>query len=202
MEIVLYAFTVMYTPGPVNLLGLNTGLTSPFGKVWGFFAGVALAIFCWFAVIGYAGQQFIVQGLIPWIALAGSAYILYLAWKIFRATPPDTAEGQPPSTAPTPGFRDGFIMQLLNPKNTLLVVPITTVMFPGRGITDASLILSSLAIALGGGGAPALYFLAGRRIGARITQARYVRRCNSVMAGLLVVVALLMLCDYVILPAL
>ena len=93
MEIVLYAFTVMYTPGPVNLLGLNTGLTSPFGKVWGFFAGVALAIFCWFAVIGYAGQQFIVQGLIPWIALAGSAYILYLAWKIFARSRP----GQEPA---------------------------------------------------------------------------------------------------------
>ncbi|MCM2129788.1 LysE family translocator [Larsenimonas rhizosphaerae] len=200
MEIVLYALTVMYTPGPVNLLGLNAGLTSRFKEVWGFFAGVALAIFCWFAVIGYAGQQLIVQGLMPWIALAGSAYILYLAWTVFRATPPDTVKEHPAPRAL--GFRDGLLMQLLNPKNTLLVVPITTVMFPGRGITDTSLVLWSLAISLGGGGAPALYLAAGKGIGARITETRYIRRCNSVMAGLLVVVALLMLCDYVILPVL
>ncbi|WP_342594985.1 LysE family transporter [Salinicola lusitanus] len=94
MEIVLYAFTVMYTPGPVNLLSLNEGLSASLRKTWGFFAGVALAIFCWFAVIGFAGQILIVRDLVPYIALAGSAYILYLAFKVFTSTPTTTGDGK------------------------------------------------------------------------------------------------------------
>lgn len=201
MEIVLYAFTVMYTPGPVNLLGLNAGLTTPFNKAIGFFVGVALAIFCWFAVIGVAGQFLIVERLIPWIALAGSLYILYLALKVFRATPTVTATDTPADTLGL-SFRDGFLMQLLNPKNSLLVIPITTVMFPGREISGVSLFVSSALIAAGGGGAPALYFLAGKIVGKRITQPRYFRICNRLMAALLVVVAVLLFIDYVMVPGL
>jgi len=197
MEIMLYAFTVMYTPGPVNLLSLNAGLTAPLRETWGFFAGVALAIFCWFAVIGFAGQMLIVQGLIPYIALAGSAYILYLAFKVFRSAP-DTSDSENQAGASRLSFGNGFLMQLLNPKNSLVVIPITTVMFPARDITAIALIGCSTLIALGGGGAPALYFGLGKLVGKRVNHPRYFRACNRIMACLLVIVAVMMLFDYVL----
>ncbi|WP_162617896.1 LysE family translocator [Salinicola halophilus] len=197
MDILLYAFTVMYTPGPVNLLGMNAGLRAPLASTWGFFAGVALAIFCWFVVVGFAGQLFVVERLIPSIALAGSLYILYLAFKVYRATPEiDVADAANDGAATALGFRDGFLMQLLNPKNSLLVIPITTVMFPGRGYTGLAIVAVSALIAAGGGGAPATYFLAGKALGKRITQPRYLRNANRSMALLLVVVAGLLLYDY------
>lgn len=194
MEIVLYAFTVMHTPGPVNLLGLNAGLMRSPRESLGFFLGVALAMFVWFVVIGFAGQLFVVQRVLPYIAFAGSAYILYLAVKVYRA--PVSLDAQ---TAPAARlmFRDGFLMQLLNPKNSLVVIPIATVMFPGRGIAGGELLACSAAIALGGGGAPALYALAGHLIGRRIARAEVFHLCHRLMALLLVVVAILMLRDYV-----
>ena len=201
MEIVLYAFTVMYTPGPVNLMGLNAGLSSPLRDTYGFFVGVALAIFCWFALIGFAGQLLVVQDLIPYVALAGSAYILYLACKVFTSTPAaadDNSQAGPNRLS----FSNGLFMQLLNPKNSLVVIPITTVMFPGRDITGIALVSCSALIALGGGGAPTLYFLAGKVVGKRIHQPRYLRACNRVMALLLVVVAVMMFIDYVLVPLL
>ncbi|GHB22364.1 LysE family translocator [Salinicola rhizosphaerae] len=204
IEIVLYAFTVMYTPGPVNLLGLNAGLSTPLRRTLGFFAGVALAIFCWFAVIGLAGQLIVVERIIPVIALAGSLYILYLALKVYRAAPPNATE--PADGASAQGaagqlrFRDGFLMQLLNPKNSVLVIPITTVMFPTHNIAGLSLIAASALIALGGGGAPLLYCLAGRTLGKRIARPEVLVRCNRIMALLLVVVAVLLLYDYVLSP--
>lgn len=201
MEIVLYAFTVMYTPGPVNLLSLNEGLSASLRETWGFFAGVALAIFCWFAVIGFAGQILIVQDLIPYIALAGSAYILYLGFKVFASTP-TTAGDRGGLRSGRLSFSNGFFMQLLNPKNSLVVIPITTVMFPGREITGAALIGCSALIALGGGGAPALYFWAGKIVGKQIHQPRYFRLCNRIMAILLVLVAVMMFFDYVFIPLL
>lgn len=201
MEIVLYAFTVMYTPGPVNLLSLNEGLSASLRETWGFFAGVALAIFCWFAVIGFAGQILIVRDLIPYIALAGSAYILYLAFKVFTSTP-TVSEHQDKTHPGRLSFGNGFFMQLLNPKNSLVVIPITTVMFPGQEITGIALFGCSALIALGGGGAPALYFGVGKLVGQQIHQPRYFRLCNRIMAILLVVVAVMMFFDYVVAPLL
>ena len=39
MDIFLYAFSVMYSPGPVNFMGLNAGLTGQFRRSTGFFIG-------------------------------------------------------------------------------------------------------------------------------------------------------------------
>ncbi|MCM5704248.1 LysE family translocator [Larsenimonas salina] len=203
MNIVLFALTVMYTPGPVNLLGLNAGLQRPMYRSLGFFGGVGLAIFLWFLVIGYAGQRLVVAAALPYLAALGSAYILYLAYSLYRAAPPSPAS----STAESPPvdhgrlrFRDGFLMQLLNPKNSLLVVPITTILFPGRGIADTALILWSAGIALGGAGAPALYCAAGKGLAQWLGNARYYRVLNRAMAALLVLVAATMLLEYTLMP--
>ena len=44
MEIFLYTLSVMYSPGPVNFMGLNSGLTGQFKKTIYFFMGVGCAM--------------------------------------------------------------------------------------------------------------------------------------------------------------
>ncbi len=39
VEIVLYAFGIMYTPGPVNLLSLNAGINNQMAKPVAFWIG-------------------------------------------------------------------------------------------------------------------------------------------------------------------
>ena len=54
MDIFLYAFSVMYSPGPVNLMGLNAGLTGKLRRSTGFYIGVGSAMLLMF--VQFSGE--------------------------------------------------------------------------------------------------------------------------------------------------
>ncbi|SEF09105.1 hypothetical protein SAMN04490198_5314 [Pseudomonas palleroniana] len=81
MDIFLYAFSVMYSPGPVNFMGLNAGLTGQFRRSTGFFAGVGCAMLVLFVLFGYTGEAIISHAALPYICLVGGVYTLYLAYQ-------------------------------------------------------------------------------------------------------------------------
>lgn len=72
MEIFLYTLSVMYSPGPVNFMGLNSGLTGQLKKTIGFYLGIGFAMLILFVLFGYIGEAVIPHGLIHYIALAGA----------------------------------------------------------------------------------------------------------------------------------
>lgn len=101
------------SPGPAPLALAATGATFGVRKGMPFLAGILLGLS--FAIIGaiaglaalfsqFPNFRFICQ-------LAGGAYILYIAYKIASAQP-IAAQG----SQIAPSFRDGFILNLLNPK--------------------------------------------------------------------------------------
>ncbi|MCV6591001.1 MAG: hypothetical protein OIF57_18565 [Marinobacterium sp.] len=55
VEILLYAFGIMYTPGPVNLLSLNGGINGHAVQGWRFCIGVGCAMWLLFLLFGYTG---------------------------------------------------------------------------------------------------------------------------------------------------
>lgn len=193
LEIVLYAVGIMYTPGPVNLMGLNAGLQNRLRQTLGFFVGVGLSMLVLFLVFGYTGQAVVRPAYLPFIALVGTAFIVWLGVKLLRA------EVDPDSSAPTAvlGLREGFLLQLLNPKATLATLPIATIQFPaqqitGIGILGVSLLLSMLAM-----GAPGSYAVLGTVAGRWITSRWVIRGFNRVMALLLFYVAATILHEHV-----
>lgn len=197
MEIALYVFSVMYSPGPVNILGFNSGLKGLGLRSMGFCAGVGAAIFTWFMVLGYLGEAFtaIYHGALPYIAVTGSLYILYLAYKMAFSR----ADGQESASANSQlHFRDGYLLQLLNPKGMVLIVPVTTLMFPAAHITGCWILGCSALISIGAVGAVASYCVAGSFAGQRIRQARHLNLFNRVMGVMLLVVALSIIYDFFI----
>ena len=44
LAIIAYAVGIMYSPGPVNLMGLNTGVNGQAKRRWGFCLGVGTAM--------------------------------------------------------------------------------------------------------------------------------------------------------------
>ncbi|WP_017256482.1 LysE family translocator [Pseudomonas tolaasii] len=169
MDIFLYAFSVMYSPGPVNFMGLNAGLTGKFRRSTGFFIGVGGAMLLLFVLFGYTGEAIISQAALPYISLAGGLYTVYLAYQVFTARP----VVEEPSSAPakTLTFWNGLVIQLLNPKGIVAVLPITSVMLPAAHITGASIAGVSALLGLGAVGAPWVYGLLGAVLGKRITGA-------------------------------
>ncbi|NDV27857.1 LysE family translocator [Desulfovibrio sp. JC010] len=194
LGIFFYCVGIMYTPGPVNILSLNRGLQSRFSAHIPFCMGVGTALFFWFALIGYTGSAVINDGVMPVISALGCGFILYLAYKIMFSDVGnllDEKKGSPLK------FRDGLLMQLLNPKSFLAVLPVTAVQFPAAGIEGIQITTWSIGLGMLGLGAPLAYAFAGTKVSRYIENPRYLKWFNYLMGGALIFAALDMACSHV-----
>ncbi|MDY7533789.1 LysE family translocator [Pseudomonas sp. Bout1] len=192
MDIFLYAFSVMYSPGPVNFMALNAGLTGKFRRSLGFFIGVGCALLVLFLLFGYTGEAIISQGVLPYISLVGGVYTLYLAYQVYTARTVMPQEGDAAAPSKSLTFWNGFLIQLLNPKGIMVVLPITSVMMPAAHIYASSIALVSGLLGFAGFGAPGIYALLGAVLGRRITRESYFTVFNRLMGVALVMCAYFM----------
>lgn len=187
LTIISYAFGIMYTPGPVNLLGIHSGINGKVTEHIGFFIGIAIAMFLLFVTLGFIGNTFINPELIPYMSLLGCCYIVYIAWKIMWArvsVEPSTEEEKVLS------IWDGLFMQLLNPKGLVATLPIATIQFPSENIQGSAIVMWSIGLSVMAFGAPLSYSLIGVIIGRKLENPIYFKVFNILMSVLLVTVAI------------
>ncbi|WP_070963963.1 LysE family translocator [Vibrio sonorensis] len=196
IEMFAYALGVMYTPGPMNLIALNNGLQRQTCSHLGFYLGVGVAMGVLFSAISLLGSAIVNPKWTPFMALAGCSYILYIALKLFKAEVSVEASVQPKGLT----FRDGFLMQLLNPKAPVAVLPVATIQFPALGIEGGSALLWSLVLGVLAFGAPTSYSVMGLILGKRLNNPIWFSVFNRLMAGLLVLVATSIGYDAIYLP--
>lgn len=188
VEILAYAFGIMYTPGPVNLLSLNRGLNGQLRL--NFCIGVGCAMLLLFVLFGYTGTLLVSEQYQILISIAGCLYIFYLAYKIARANITISQDPEEVTKAEdTLTFRSGLLMQLLNPKAPVAILPIATVQFPAAGISGNTIMVWSVILATMAFGAPSVYMLMGKHLSRFITRPQSFRLLNSAMALLLFYVA-------------
>ena len=193
-EIFLYAFGVMYSPGPVNILGMNSGFSGRFKASFGFFSGVGIAMAFYFLLFGYAGEKLVSLKYLPYIMVVGCGYILYQAYKIMVSAVDIT---DPDARASNLRFHDGLLIQLLNPKAMLAIIPITSVQFPAAGVTGIKIFFVSLVLAVMAMWAPGFYSFVGSVIGKKVTQSVFFRIFNFSLGGMMIVSAGTMLYEHV-----
>ena len=158
LAIIAYALGVMYTPGPVNLLGLNVGINGQARQSVGFCLGVGTAMLAYLLVLGWAGAAWINDDALVVVSALGCSYIIYLACKIARS---NTDFSTPANVSRLVSYRDGLVMQLLNPKAIVATLPITTLQFPAAGIHGLSLVMWAFGLAMLAAGAPGSYVVMG-----------------------------------------
>ncbi|MAD03819.1 MAG: transporter [Pseudoalteromonas sp.] len=197
-DIFAYAIGIMYTPGPINLLGLSSGLNKQTRSHLGFFIGVGSAMFILFVLLGYLGLQMINPQFLPYVSLIGCGYILYIAWKVAKAK----VQVSDTSADASLSFFDGLFMQLLNPKALVATLPIATIQFPSADITGAAIVFWSFILAILAFGAPTSYSLAGLVLGKQVSRPGVFNVFNKLMAVLLVYVALMIAYEHVLTPLL
>lgn len=195
-DIFAYAIGIMYTPGPINLLGLSSGLNKQTRSHLGFFIGVGSAMFILFVLLGYLGLQMINPQFLPYVSLIGCGYILYIAWKVAKVK----VQVSDTSADASLSFFDGLFMQLLNPKALVATLPIATIQFPSADITGAAIVFWSLILAILAFGAPTSYSLAGLVLGKQVSRRGVFNVFNKLMAALLVYVALMIAYEHVLTP--
>ena len=128
------------SPGPALLMATHTSASR--GRAAGVAAGVGLgsmaAIWTMMALIGLA----IVFELFPMAyvgaKILGGAYLLYLAYKMWRnASAPIDAR----VPAARRAFRQGFLVNLLNPKSVLFAAAVLVAVFPaGLSVSESFVI--------------------------------------------------------------
>ena len=114
------SFVLLITPGPDVAFIVATGATQGRRSALWASAGIALAMFA-HAVLAAVGVAAIVATsplAFDVIRLGGAAYLVFLAWKSFRAKPFE-AGAQTTVRSPFENFRRGFLTNLLNPKAIL-----------------------------------------------------------------------------------
>jgi len=196
LTIIAYAFSIMYSPGPVNLLGLHSGINKKMKIHINFFIGVGFAMLILFLGLGFLGNTFMNTEWLPYTSLLGCIYIIYVALKVFKAS---VEVNQVPKQEKNLSIWDGLLMQLLNPKGLIATLPIATIQFPAEGVEGAAIIIWSIALSIFAFGAPYSYALIGGFLGKKLNNPLYFKTFNIVMSLLLLSVAINIAYEYVFL---
>ena len=115
----LYAFVTSITPGPNNLMLASSGLTFGFRRTVPHIVGILGGCFVLIAVTGLGlGAVFQAEPRLQLaLKIAGAGYLLYLAWKFWRAGElKDKGEGRPLTLA------NAAIFQFVNPKALVMAI--------------------------------------------------------------------------------
>ncbi|MEO3723491.1 LysE family translocator [Pseudomonas syringae] len=147
LPFLLFSFVASITPGPTNILVMShssrRGLTATVPIIFGACVSAALVVL----VVGLGvGETLLryprVQQAMAW---AGVLWLSWLAWQIFRSTPPSLES----STSNDDGFNvfGAAGLQLINPKVWMMAVAVVSV-FAGGSEDTARMVLLSLAFLL------------------------------------------------------
>jgi len=191
IALVVFLFPLAYSPGPGNLFFAANGARFGLGATMPAMAGYHAATLLVTAAIGLGFAAAIDEfpGFFIIVKWAGSAYVLYLAWKFFRAgMMRDAGEARPA------GFMEGGLLLVLNPKAYVIIaLMFTQFLAPATAGYAAAVLWISLVFTLNNLIAFTVWALIGDQILARFRDAASFRRMNLGFGIVLTVVAIWML---------
>lgn len=174
-----YMFVSSFTPGPGNILAMNT--TSRFG--WHKGKPLVLGICCGYFCVQmlctlalYRLNMVFVAGLSV-LKYIGGLYMVWLAFHMARSRP----GGQGQNADPT--FRTGFMLQLVNVKIYFYITSLLTAYFIPYIESLQGLVLAGLGVVAVGSSASLVWAFLGVRL--QTVYEKYYRIINSVLALLL-----------------
>jgi threonine/homoserine/homoserine lactone efflux protein len=189
--LVILAFVASITPGPNNLMLLASGMNHGVRRSVPHVAGVSLGFgFLMFVVALGLGAVFERYQAVEWTLKGlGAAYLAYLAWKIFRTTGVESADG---ADAPLT-FLQAAAFQWVNPKAWVMGTTATSTLLD----PDASLVggAFTLTAAFWVVNLPCIltWMFSGAYAARWVDDARRVRRINQTLGVLLAGTVVLLL---------
>ncbi|MBN2691502.1 MAG: LysE family translocator [Burkholderiaceae bacterium] len=181
--LVLFAFVTSVTPGPNNLMLLASGANFGFRASIPHLLGISSGALILLTSVGLGLAELFTQW--PWAEIAmkwvGAGYMIYLAWRMASASPPDAsaARAQHPMR-----YIGAFAFQWVNPKLWLMALSVYSVYVPSAG--GFSLVLGvAVLFSLINLPTISVWALGGSKLRHLLTERRRVRVFNLAMAALL-----------------
>ena len=191
IALVVFLFPLAYSPGPGNMFFAANGARFGFRSTIPANAGYHIAT--WIVTVAI-GLGFIAAldkfpQLFDGLKIAGSLYVLWIAWKLFKAGTLEGSEDAKPAT-----FFDGIILLILNPKAYVIIALMFT-QFLGAIETGtlASVMLISTIFTFNNLVAFSIWALIGDKIAGYFRTPESAQKLNRVFGGILASVAVWML---------
>ncbi|MBT0959251.1 LysE family translocator [Alphaproteobacteria bacterium KMM 3653] len=180
--LLLFALVASITPGPNNLMLMASGANFGFARSLPHMFGIGLGFSLMVLLVGAGLMQ--IFDLIPHsdmaLKLVSVLYMLWLAWKIANAAPPE--DGQAKATPMT--FLQAALFQWVNPKAWSMALSANILFAPGKDTAailwvGAAFLLVSLA-------STTSWTVIGQQMRRLLTNPARLRAFNWLMAALLV----------------
>ncbi len=191
VALVVFLFPLAYSPGPGNMFFAAT--SARFGFKATISANVGYHFATWFvtAALGFgfiaALEQF--PHLFNVLKIAGSFYVFWIAWKMFRAGALDGNEA-----AKTATFADGVVLLVLNPKAYVIIALMFTQFLDQSAMgTLPAVMLITTVFTLNNMVAFCVWALIGDRIASLFRTPERAQRLNMMFGGILGAVAVWMI---------
>lgn len=183
--LVLFATASSITPGPNNMMmlasGVNYGLLRSVPHWLGISTGFGLMLVCLgLGLHAVLGKWPVLYTILRWL---GAAYMLYLAYKIAHAAPPQ--EGVASHAKPM-GFWAAAAFQWVNPKAVVMAITAINTFLPA-GASPTAILTLALVFTLVNMPCVDSWALFGHTMRAWLQNPRYLRWFNWSMALALVV---------------
>lgn len=186
-----YVLLSTFTPGPNNIMCMSNASKYGFKKTIPFVLGAVSGFFvviCLSAVFSSLLYSFI-PTIEPYMLVVGAAYILWLAWTVWRSKPHDEKKG----LAAVNSYGSGLLLQFVNVKGILFsITAMSSFILPFyQGMPAISVFAAAMA------GVGLVSTLSWALFGAAFERffRKYSKTANAVMALFLVYCAVMMIID-------
>lgn len=179
------------SPGPANLFAIATGARRGQAAVLAGVVGMNLANLAWYAAagLGLSALALALPAVFRTLAWLGAAYVAWLGLRALRQAGRDGAGAAPgPEVAGRSAFRDGFVVQISNPKALLFTTAVLPPFLdPARPVWPQMLLFAAIGV---GGDVLAMsaYGFGGAALARRMAEPRF-RRGFAAFSGLLLISA-------------
>jgi threonine/homoserine/homoserine lactone efflux protein len=147
VPLAVYVFVMSITPGPNNVMVTASGALFGYRRTIPHMLGISLGCGVQTVMVtlglGLVFQRY--PALHLWLAWAGTAYLVYLGWRIIAS---GVSRTQGEARAEPISFLEAALFQFLNPKAWMIAVTTATVFFPKDGpmLTGSLVIIAVLVV--------------------------------------------------------
>lgn len=183
-------FPLVFSPGPANIVFAMSGIRQGVRGSIPLIIGVDLVFIVYSLLIGfglgeilqlYPSLTFILQ-------LLGSLYIVYLAYKFIRSDKKETDSNNQTFT-----FKDGVILQMLNPKGWTMLFLMFSTLLDGSFNYNAQIVALVIMLAILNISTHFIWVTAGNHISRWTDNKRIEKMLNYFFSGSLLIVAIWLL---------
>ena len=177
---------LVFSPGPANIVFAMSGMRQGVRRSIPLLVGVDIVfvIISLLVGFGFGGILMLYPNLIFAFQLAGSMYIVYLAYKFIK-----TKDAEATSSKAVFTFKDGVILQSLNPKGWTALFLMYSALLDGSFDYNAQIIALVVMLMILNVSAHFVWLVAGSRIAKWTSNEKVETALNYLFSGSLLVVA-------------